>query len=59
MNKCYFKFKDETRGVEVESFFNVREGFWLDERFQLCDYANSGGEKYWIPPHMILFIEKS
>jgi hypothetical protein len=32
-----------------------KEGFWVDRDWKLCSASD---DKYWIPPSMILMIEK-
>ena len=53
---CAFKFKDVTCMTEsLEGISAFKDGFWINGYLQI---TTKDDNKYWIPPSMILYIEK-
>lgn len=55
--EVFFTMGDGSTGcVGINSLEDVRQGFWITRNYELSECPAT--DKFWIPPHGILFVEK-
>ncbi len=54
---CHYELYNNNRIIKVTDLDLVKNGFWLDINYKLCN-SSLDTPRIWIPPSRILHVEK-